>query len=243
MKNSAAALILAILPACAAAQTGSREEFDAAAVKSVEVRTVAGDISLETSPAPKASVEVSENDPQKCAVTVELKGGRLLAEAKNLKKLSWGDSSCRAAFRVRAPTAAKLTAISVSGKVAAAGFSGDVTLESVSGNVKAAGVSRSLRLKTVSGNAALSRLAGPLDAETVSGGINAAWTAPPGKEGVRVQTVSGDAELAFTAMTALAAVESKTLGSVSNEFPADPAGAPVRFKSVSGDLRIKKAPR
>ena len=44
-------------------------------------------------------------------------------------------------------------------------------------------------------------------------------------------------------MTALAAVESKTLGSVSNEFPADPAGAPVRFKSVSGDLRIKKAPR
>jgi len=139
-----------------------------------------------------------------------------------------------------------------------------LAVETASGDVRVRDVTRTLDLRTASGDAAIRRCGGPLSAKLVSGNLSVGDAAAgvavttvsgdlrveaAGGGAIRVQSVSGDVELAIKPGQRLYVDASSVSGTMSSELGLDqapPAGStePVRelrVRTVSGDLKIVRA--
>jgi hypothetical protein len=150
--------------------------------------------------------------------------------------------------------------------------SGDIALEraarlhvdTASGDVDAGDVVGATELRTASGEVVLRRTGGPLTANLVSGDLSVDEAAAglevttvsgdvrvraTGGGAVRVQSVSGDVELAVKPGLNLYVDASSVSGTMTSELGLDDAPPPgpagdvheLRVRTISGDLRITRA--
>jgi hypothetical protein len=119
---------------------------------------------------------------------------------------------CKVHFTIEAPPETSLKIKTVSARVEAKGFAGDVNIKTVSGNQTLADLTGPLDLDSVSGEITGTRLKGTAEVSTVSGRIRLAEGIFPS---LRAKTVSGKLE----AETSL-------------------EGGPYHFSSVSGSLKL-----
>lgn len=248
-------------PLAAAASEVEVKLFPAAALERMEIYAETGAINVKTSTGTQVRVEITDNDPRKCAITSKVDGKKLVLRAEQIKKSRFFSSSgdnCKAAFTVYAPAALPVSAESGAGALDVSGRSGETSLKSGVGSVSVHAVSGGLDIKTgvgsVTGDACggnlridaetgsvdLTGLCGPLRVETGVGTVALEWKKAPEKGEVRVKTETGKISLTFPAGTSLSANLKTGVGSIKNEFK-DKGGLSVYAKSGVGSISVVKA--
>ncbi len=264
-------LMTAILLAAAGAgycAEDSVKTFPAAGLKEISLDTGAGAISVKGAPG-DIQVEVTDNEPEKCALTMKTDGARLILKAEDIsvKQGFWkmlfskgprSVSGCRAGFNVTAPPALNIKADNGSGRINISAMSGDVaadngsgpiSFEGLTGNLSAdngsGGISgtccaKNLHADTGSGGINIKGLCGPVDADAGSGAIRLQWDKVPSSGQVRAETGSGNIILTFPDSAKLSSKLETSSGRVSNDF--DNSGKfPVSAEAGSGNISLRKA--
>jgi DUF4097 and DUF4098 domain-containing protein YvlB len=150
-----------------------------------------------------------------------------------------------------------VTAASVRGRLAAKSASGDIyvdragedaTVESISGDVHLGHVRGDLEVKATSGDVNVGGVGGSLTANTVSGDVDVKGIAAGRAE---IKTLSGDVTVAVERGIGVYLDLSTMSGDVRNELddaePDDGAGPDqaaldLKCRTISGDIRVRKAP-
>lgn len=249
-----------MLLAASAAYAGEAgtKGFSAEGVQSLVIETEAGDVAVSAG-GTEIRGEVTKPDPKKCEVSMTSEGGVVTFRAAGVKTRWFGNKTCRAGFRVRAPASLAVTVRTVSGDSSVEGSQAGLRLTSVSGDVRLKAVGGELALKTtsgdiqgatgakaveaetISGNLSLDGLVGLAGATSVSGEIRLTWKAAPDSGEVRANTVSGNIELRFPESSRLKAKLDSISGDKANEFAESAqASLKIRAASISGDIRILK---
>ncbi|HMQ33012.1 MAG TPA: DUF4097 family beta strand repeat-containing protein [Chloroflexaceae bacterium] len=153
-------------------------------------------------------------------------------------------------LRIALPEGAAVEASVVSGDIAVAEVSGDLTLGTVSGDLEARATSGRLVVTTTSGDLDVRDHRGPIAAESVSGDVRLAGDL----EDARVKTVSGDVRLdgatgraeitsisgdLTVAGAGLAALTAETTSGEIEAVLGLAEGATGRIGSISGDVQVR----
>ncbi len=140
------------------------------------------------------------------------------------------DRRARVDYDIEVPRGTTVSVRSASGEIDVRGVEGGAELQTVSGDVAAQDIRGPLRLRTVSGQCVAERCAGVVEANSVSGDLtfrSCAW--PSGG----LLTISGD----VAAEVRLSATGSVRVNTVSGDVElATPSAFELRFDSTSGDL-------
>lgn len=138
-------------------------------------------------------------------------------------------------------------------------------VEAASGDLRVESVAGEARLKTASGDITLGRAGGPVDASTASGDLRVGIAERGGSFAavsgdvevgavvagdVEVRTVSGDAAIGIAAGSRVHVDVTTVTGDLRSDVPLDDAPdtteegplVTIRGRTVSGDLRIRRAP-
>lgn len=223
----------------ARAEDGAKREFPAQGVKTIRVQTEGGDVEVRAGA--KLAVEVVDNKkPELCLLTLEVQGDALVLKAESTRRYFVPGPGCGAGFRVTAPAALSLAAMSGSGNVVLGGMDGEATLATGSGRISGA-LSGRLTAKSGSGGVELKGLTSGAVVKTGSGDVTLTWAKAPA-ESVAVKCGSGSAILAFPAGTKLEADQAAGSGTAVNRLGQTP-GAPLKVSVMtgSGDSTIEAA--
>lgn len=257
MKHSAA-LICVTLSFAAAQAEESRKIFPAAGLSALDVRTEGGNIRVEGSDGQEIRVEVSNQDSDKCEITMKPKGRALVVKAKS-KTIWFWKSGCAAGFQVLAPKNLSLEASSGSGEVLVTDLSNHLTLSAGSGEIKLHDVAGNLtarlgsgnlqgnarssqvRILSGSGDVSLGGLIGSVNVQTGSGDISLKWAEAPKSGDVDIKAGSGDISLTLPENAKLQTHILTGSGHIRNEIgETESAEFRVAIKSGSGDVKIGK---
>ena len=218
----------------------------------VTIDNATGEITVTTTDAPRAEVEVRalcDDEATREAVAgtrVDLRdGGELVVDVPR-RRGSFFDRDPRVGVEVRVPHgstvrfAAAAAAVELSGRfgeVRGKTASGDVVVgeaetvrvESASGDIRLETARGRVEVRTASGDVEVGRVAGPVEAATVSGGLRVGTA----QAGGAFQSVSGDVDVAAVGGD----VELRSVsGDVTLGIPVG-VGVHVDVTTVSGDLR------
>jgi len=160
-------------------------------------------------------------------------------------------------FEIALPLGARVDVNSVSSDIEVTRLVGEQTYKSVSGDVKLTGVGGRISLTTVSGDAEL-RAEDPLEAEvnstsgdlevsgpllraarlrTVSGDVELRGAFDPGQMHT-IETVSGDVDIESSSGLTVEVRKGIDLGGGLKQRVVGDGAARLRFRSLSGDLRV-----
>ncbi|SDP39224.1 Putative adhesin [Klenkia soli] len=144
---------------------------------------------------------------------------------------------------VRVESCTGLQVRAASGDVHAAVVRGDVVVRSASGDVRLDDVAGSVTVSTASGEVRLGTVGGDVDASTASADVTVG-RATSGE--VALRTVSGDATVAVAPGLRLWLDLQSISGRLDSQLSGDDdtgdaAALVVRMRSVSGDLRLRRA--
>jgi hypothetical protein len=157
---------------------------------------------------------------------------------------------------------------SESGDVTARSVLGETRITTASGDVRCGALGGASQIKTASGDVAVESAQGPLTVQTASGDVAAGDVATgcelqtvSGDQRVerlfggraRLQSVSGDVSVGIARSTVVSVDAESLSGDLSSEIDLDPDEPPgagarsdqrveLRARTVSGDLRIRRAP-
>jgi hypothetical protein len=250
-------------PLAAFAAEAEVKLFPAAGLTGMDISAGGGDITVNASTGSQVRVEITDNDPQKCRLTMKVDGGRLVLKAEQLKKGSFfrpatHEDNCDASFTVSAPAGLELKARSGVGSVTVNGRSGaslldsgtdSVTVHAVSGElkintgtggVKGDACGGTLRVNSGTGDVELTGLCGPASVHSGTGSVSLAWAKVPAKGEVEVKSGTSDINLTFPADASLSLKLKAGTGSVKSEFDTK-AGLLVTATSGTGSVRVLKA--
>lgn len=244
---------------------GNVKTFPAAGISGISAVTETGAITVAGSDG-DVKVEVFMGDPDKCVMTMGVKGGKLLLKAEGSKKVKekvafglgsrWAD--CPAAFRISAPSGVDFEAASGTGKIGVSGITGRVTVKGGTGAVALSALagrvdvnsgtgevfgelcSRRLSVKTGTGKVDLKGLCGPAEIETGTGAVTLEWSRIPESGTARIKTGTRDITVTLPAAAAVTAALKSGTGKVTSDFKGD---GPFRLeaKSGTGDISLLKA--
>jgi len=264
--------------------------FDTPGDVSLDVATLAGQVTIATWDEPRVEVEVTPmrgDDASRLAaeetrIEATERSGRhviLVHVPKREGRFAWLGRGPELHIAIRCPEGADAEIASQSADTAAHGRLGDVAVKSASGDalvhdttaltfttasgdLSAGTVSGRLSVKSASGDVDVAGVGGVSNVNTVSGdvrigesGDGAAVTTVSGdvdieatQGSLRVNAVSGDVSVAARTGLSLWIDAQSVSGSVTSdldvgEAPGDgTASAELRLRSVSGDIRIRRAP-
>lgn len=262
--------LLCAVPSVVFCAGEERKSFPSSGLTILYIATETGDINAEEIQGGEVRVEVTGNEPEKCLLSMQTEGGKLVLKAegkpvviprgwKNLFGLigpRGASAACGAGFKVSAPPALRLEAVSGTGKISAAGMQADATLQNGTGEIfvyKLSGsvdlksgtgsisgdlCARHLNVKSGTGKVFLNGLCGPAEVKTGTGRVALAWTKPPASGAARVETGTGDIALSFPAAAKVGASLISGTGSINNEFTG--GDFHVFAKSGTGDILLFK---
>jgi hypothetical protein len=187
-------------------------------------------------------------------------GHELTVEVPKRKLL--GFSNAQVLIRVRGPHGLDLDAATASADVVATGrlgaadvrtASGDVSIETggatevktASGNVELGHMRAEVDVKTMSGDVVVRGTGSATDVNTMSGDVRIRRAA---SGAIQVRSMSGDLEVAIAPGATLFVDATSASGDVSSELPvkgeapSGPADVDLRASSMSGDIRVTRAP-
>ena len=232
MKNCLYLVILCAAPLTIAyGADPETKTFSAAGLNGISALTEAGAVSLEGGAKGEIRVEITNNEPDKCVLTMKAEGERLVLRAetgpavgsaakqgffKSVFSLFSGlrnASGCRAGFKIYAPASLQLKANAGSGAIKVSAMSGDVTAENGSGGIS------------------LENLTGSVSAENGSGGISGSACA----KSLRVRTGSGGIDLSGLCGEASAKAGS---GSIVLRWEQAPVSGEARAEAGSGSVTL-----
>ncbi|MCX5790485.1 MAG: DUF4097 family beta strand repeat-containing protein [Elusimicrobia bacterium] len=231
------------------------KEFPSLGLKAIELRVSNGIIAIARADTDRVQVTVTpKRFPKICALTIDVKNGRLLVHAREGRKTYYGVSlgvdSCTADVTVTTPQHLSLDIATAAGAVAAEGMTGAVLFHSRRG---------SLRLKRCDGPLDAQLRPGPLEAKAGPGSIEAdglrdearvrsgsgkvalSFLELPASGAIHVETGKGDVSLTFPADARAHYLLRSKSGHIQNAFADDPAGAlRVEAKTGSGNITVEK---
>jgi hypothetical protein len=138
-----------------------------------------------------------------------------------------------------------VSAKSASGDVQGGVVGGDFTMNAASGDVRLAGVGGDVTVKTISGDLAVGPVGGDVTIQTVSGDVELD-SLSVGLAAIR--SVSGDVRVGVAAGTGVLLDLSATTGDATSDLDMNGGGAAseanleLRVTTVSGDIRVLRAP-
>lgn len=244
---------------------GDAKTFPAAGVTGISAVTGIGAITVAGADG-DIKVEVFMGDPDKCVMTMGVKGGKLILKAEGSKKVKervafglgsrWAE--CPAAFRISAPSGVDFEAKSGTGKIGVSGITGRVNVKSGTGAVALSALagrvdvdsgtgevfgelcSKRLTVKGGTGKVNLKGLCGPADIDTGTGAVTLEWARVPEAGTARVKTGTADIVITLPAGAALNPDLKSGRGSVNSEFSRG-SGFRLEAKSGTGDISLLKA--
>jgi len=218
--------------------------FPAAGISGLSVETGAGNI-LVNGAAGDIKVEVTDNDPAKCLITMKTDAGTLVLRAENKPEakaggwkrffstltVSHGDG-CRAGFKVAAPAALPLKAENGSGGITVSGRDADVHVENGSGPISVEKISGNLYAENGSGGISGSCCAKSLVARTGSGGVSLTGLCGPAD----AEAGSGNITMDWSGVPASGKARAETgSGNIKLTFP-DSAKLAAKLETGSGHV-------
>lgn len=209
--------------------------FPAAAVKAISAVTESGPVTV-TAGEGDVTVEVLGGDPDKCALTMELREGILLLKAESNRKRLF----CPAGFKVRAPSMVDLKAKSGRGKVSVSGMAGVVEADLGMADISGEFCAKQLTVKGRGANVALKKLCGPAEIDIGGGSVAMEWAVVPASGTASVKTWGADISLVFPPEAAISASLKSDTGSVKNEF-SEGGSFSVVARSKTGNIAVLKA--
>lgn len=217
--------------ACSAGATEIKE-FPAAGLKSLYAVAENGSLRVSGGQVNAVSVEISDNDPAKCAVTTKVEGGVLRLAAESLPapaERSWRNlfglvqhgsdrTECKASFRVTAPGSLPLELHNGLGGVEADSFRSDVAIYGGLGGVAISGLTGNLKIEDGMGKVSGSACAKSLKLKTDMGGVQLTGLCGP----VDADKGMGNLDLEWVRAPASGEANiSGGMGSVRLAFPAN----------------------
>jgi DUF4097 and DUF4098 domain-containing protein YvlB len=189
-------------------------------------------------------------------------GHELRVEVPKHKRLLPGFGDAQVLIRVRGPHGLNLDASTASADVVATGelgaadvrtASGDVSIETAgatevktaSGNVELGHMHAEVEVKTMSGDVQVLGTGSATEVHTMSGDVRIRRAA---SGAVQVRSMSGDLEVAIAPGATLFVDATSASGDVTSELavkgeaPSGPADVDLRASSMSGDIRVTRAP-
>jgi DUF4097 and DUF4098 domain-containing protein YvlB len=245
--------------------------FDIDGPAQVEVRLASGEIVVDPTLEGRIEVELTAHDDESQRLVddarVELDDNRLIVHVPDRRggfTFSLGFARRGVTCRIRCPRSSRLAARTKSADVLAGGTLGDLNVSSASGDTHAHEVTGGAHVQTASGDIDLQSVHGPVRVSSASGDV----TIGEACDDVRANTVSGDQGYGAVSRGTVSAHSvsgdvtigvrrgsrvfldcSTVSGDTSSEveLTADvPAGdgplVEIRAKTVSGDVRITRAP-
>ncbi len=240
--------------ACLAAPAASRAEevfekaFSMEGVTRVSVENVNGQIAAQGWEKPYLKVRAvkqgtgmrSAEMVQQTEIRVRKIGDEIKIETISPRRrrlfgfLDLGSGGVRVDYELKIPAAATTHLETCNGRVEAAGFHGDFSVDSVNGSVE------------------LKELDGPVKATTVNGSVRVAFKGPLRKS--RLETVNGSVEVLFDRSSSVAYDLETINGRIESDFdlkvegkygPKEAKGSyngggePLRCETVNGSIRLK----
>ena len=218
-------------------------EFKSEDVIAIEVATECGPI---TAFADESSIkaEITGNwDEDKHEVKAEIEDRVLKLSIKSKKKWLglFGNSSCKAGFKVSAPKGKKLIFKSGAGHLKANDFISGGKFLSGAGTVEFKNLSGPITAKNGAGTVKGDIYSEEVDIKSGAGTVDLKWNKTPEKGNVSIKSGAGSAVLNFPKETKMKILYKSGVGSFNNEFDNNSeAEFEVNYKSGAGSLNIKK---
>ncbi|HUP86679.1 MAG TPA: DUF4097 family beta strand repeat-containing protein [Acidimicrobiales bacterium] len=213
---------------------GDRLDLELEEIAEVDVRIVAGEVSVTAGGREATSVRLEVEVLRGPPVGVDVHDGVLVVEHQPLRsitRLLSGEMGVRANVSVIVPEGTETRVRTVSGDVFVGGIRSVTSLTTVSGRITATGLDGEVGLRTVSGDIDVQGVDGTVRANAVSGDVTISGGAPAE---VTARAVSGELTLDFDEVPD--AVECTTVsGDVAVRLPAD-ADVDLEAVTVSGRL-------
>lgn len=180
----------------------------------VNVRTVSGDIYIDTQKRMDIQVEQFADNKTACDVTIQVVENNLVLKAIEKDGIH---GRIKTGFKVHLPATLPILA------------------ETTSGNIKINDLASPVKAKSVSGDIKLAKIAAPVDAETTSGNIKLTDVAAP----INTKSTSGNVSVTFPKNAQIAVDATTSSGKIRNDFVGK-GGMPVIAKTISGNIHIVK---
>ena len=228
-----------ILSASAAGATETKT-FDGSELRSIEMKTGSGDITVTGQSGSDVVVTADKRRfGDGCELTMETRGNRLVLESKS--QPSWFGNGCQVSFKVLMPMRLALKMATGSGRVIVDRTIGRVDVRVGSGDVSINGTVSDLEARSGNGDITVNGMLTRADIKTGSGRIELTYDESPSSGDIEIRTGSGDATVYLPAQSRVSAELRAGSGRLRNDLPNDPnANFKIRMKAGSGDLRIKK---
>ena len=237
----------------------SRQTYQLAPGASVEINSVSGGVTVETTESAQAEVEIvrtarTREDLDCRQFKVEASAERLRLDG-NDERRQCRNVQVRQTLALRLPRRVNLDVNSVSGNVRVGALDGRAHLNSISGNASVERASGEVVFSSISGSATVSQSSGKATFSSISGRVRINLTRL-GAEGVRVNSVSGSVEVGLPdGANADISVRSIS-GDVTSDVPGltitrientsnfegrlGSGGTPLTFNSISGNVRFRR---
>src|SRR6478736_3684765 len=223
--------------------------FDVQGTTEVEIRLNAGDIQIDPTLDGRVEIELTAHDEEAQeivdAARVEQQGNRVLVDVPQKRGgFSFGSLFGRQGIdcRVRCPEGSLLTVRTKSADLSVRGAIGGMNVATASGDVEADRVNGGVNIKSASGDVRVSVVTAGANVQSASGDVEIGSV----KGAVNVNTASGDVtinEAADNVNVNTVSGDTSSELEVSPEAPAtDGPLVEIRAKTVSGDIRITRAP-
>lgn len=227
--------------------------FPSADLSGLYVATETGAITVDGVPKGDVLIEIADNEPEKCRLTAAVEGGKIVLKAEGKPApatLGWKNflsffnkrkemHNCRAGFKVSAPAALNLDAVSGTGDIHLSKLSGSIDVNSGTGGLTGEVCAGQLNVKSGTGAVKLKGLCGLARVKSGTGAVTLHWAKAPASGEVLVETGTSDISLVFPRGAGFTAALVSGTGSINNEFKAG-GGFTVSAKSGTGGISVKK---
>jgi DUF4097 and DUF4098 domain-containing protein YvlB len=230
-----------------------QKSFDVAGPVEVEIRLASGDIRIDPSLDGRVEIDLTGNDEEsqrlveEAEVSLRESHGRPVVYIEvphkrgfNFNLFGRSGVSCR----VRCPERSTVNAKTKSADVEASGTIGGLNVATASGEVEADRVDGGVNVKSASGDVEVREVTGGLNVQTASGDVEVRVVGG----GINVNSASGDVTIgeAYDNVNVNTVSGDQEHGAVMRGNVNAPLGdgpfVEIRAKTVSGDIRITRAP-